>query len=237
MEERSETDLNVELALANLERCLSGAFYNVGVSLYQAGRLGGAVPFLKEAVAGGEKALALQRLSLDSSTEVNKEKEWNNLEEQIHKRWELLAVCYSKNGDRKVFGATLFASATRLIFNSRTHTNPLSNVSAPSHSNRPISAASRVSNPHRSSSIRPPMIHRLLLRRRKSDTSYRLSTASRIWRHVTYCCHQTTCLCSHCFRKAIPSIHASLDWCLRNREMALWPVGGNREWRVFLRYC
>ena len=84
--------------MANYIRCVSGAFYNVAGSLYQATRYGAAVPFLKESCALGGKALRLPRPVPQSGHE----KEWRQLEEQLFCRWELLAVCYSKNGDRKV---------------------------------------------------------------------------------------------------------------------------------------
>lgn len=84
--------------MANYTRCVSGAFYNLAGSLYQATRYGAAVPFLKESCALGGKALRLPRLM---SKSTNK-KEWQLLEEQLFRRWELLAACYSKNADRKV---------------------------------------------------------------------------------------------------------------------------------------
>jgi hypothetical protein len=84
--------------MGNYMRCVSGAFYNVAGSLYQATRYGAAVPFLKESCALGGKALRLPRPVSKSANE----KEWQQLEEQLFRRWELLAACYSKNGDRKV---------------------------------------------------------------------------------------------------------------------------------------
>ena len=84
--------------MANYMRCVSGAFYNLAGSLYQATRYGAAVPFLKESCALGGKALRLPR-AVSKSTNEN---EWQQLEEQLFRRWELLAACYSKNGDRKV---------------------------------------------------------------------------------------------------------------------------------------
>ena len=89
--------------MANYMRCVSGAFYNVAGSLYQATRYGAAVPFLKESCALGSKALRLPRPS-------SNEKEWQQLEEQLFRRWELLAACFSKNGDRKVGTLSLFGS-------------------------------------------------------------------------------------------------------------------------------
>ncbi|KAF9479762.1 cysteine peptidase C50 [Pholiota conissans] len=86
--------------IANYTRCVSGAFYNIAGVLYQAMRFGNAVPFLVEACSLGAKALRLPRSDLQASNET-REKEWKQLEEQLFRRWELLGVCYSKNGDRK----------------------------------------------------------------------------------------------------------------------------------------
>ena len=98
---------NEMVDIANYTRCVSGAFYNVAGSLYQATRYGAAVPFLKESCVLGGKAL---RLPKPVSKSIN-EKEWQQLEEQLFRRWELLAVCYSKNGDRKVGTFNLFSTS------------------------------------------------------------------------------------------------------------------------------
>jgi len=87
--------------IANYTRCVSGAFYNLAGTLYQASRFGSAVPFLVESCTLGQKALQLPRAAQEVPNET-REKEWMQLEEQLFRRWELLAVCYSKNGDRKV---------------------------------------------------------------------------------------------------------------------------------------
>ena len=93
--------------MANYMRCVSGAFYNLAGSLFQATRYGAAVPFLKESCALGGKALRLPRHVSKSAMKTN-EKEWQQLEEQLFRRWELLAACYLKNGDRKVGNLSLF---------------------------------------------------------------------------------------------------------------------------------
>ena len=115
----SSADADGEIVdMANYMRCVSGAFYNVAGSLYQATRYGAAVPFLKQSCALGARAIGLPRPVCKSGNE----KEWQQLEEQLFRRWELLALCYSKNGDRKV--GTL--SSIRLLVYSpqmaRTHT-------------------------------------------------------------------------------------------------------------------
>lgn len=87
--------------IANYTRCVSGAFYNLTGSFYQASKYGNAVPFLVKSCELGEKALRLPRIQQLVPNEA-REMEWTQLEEQLFRRWELLAVCYSKNGDRKV---------------------------------------------------------------------------------------------------------------------------------------
>ena len=98
---------------ANYTRCVSGAFYNLAGSLYQASRYGNAVPFLVKSCELGGKALLLPRIQQPVPNEA-REMEWAQLEEQLFRRWELLAVCYSKNGDRKVclFSPFLFLIVT-----------------------------------------------------------------------------------------------------------------------------
>ncbi len=90
--------------IANYTRCVSGAFYNIAGTLYQATRCGNAVPFLVESCTLGEKALGLRgstRQVREGETE-SRDREWKQLEEQLYRRWELLGVCYSKNGDKRV---------------------------------------------------------------------------------------------------------------------------------------
>lgn len=87
--------------LANFTRCISGAFYNIAGALYQATRYGNAVPFLIESCSLGQKALRIPCPQPPVANE-SREKEWAQLREQLYRRWELLAACYSKNGDRKV---------------------------------------------------------------------------------------------------------------------------------------
>ncbi|KDR77139.1 hypothetical protein GALMADRAFT_66375 [Galerina marginata CBS 339.88] len=94
------TPIDHTVDVANYTRCISGAFYNLAGSLYQALRYGNAVPFLVESCVLGSKALRLPRLEQATPNEA-REKEWTQLEDQLFRRWELLAVCYSKNGDRK----------------------------------------------------------------------------------------------------------------------------------------
>lgn len=126
--------------VANYMRCISGAFYNIAGSLYQANRYGNAVPFFVESCELGAKALRLPRPVQDPPNET-REKEWLLLEEQLFRRWEILGVCYSKNGDRKVyfisflstsFPRKLSLSFVFLVF--RTHIMPSSSPFTVSHS-------------------------------------------------------------------------------------------------------
>ena len=104
---------------ANYMRCISGTYYNISGSLYQATRYGAAVPFLREACLLGAKALSMkgrgkgkgkvkEEANPETKSKVDGEIEWDQLEEQLYRRWELLAVCYSKNGDRKVISVSFY---------------------------------------------------------------------------------------------------------------------------------
>ncbi|TFK73377.1 hypothetical protein BDN72DRAFT_956580 [Pluteus cervinus] len=92
--------------VANYMRCISGAWYNMGGILYQATRYGATVGFLKESCELGGRALEAKSRPTPGSTSVTEDKEkvaegWQQLEEGLHRRWELLAVCFNKIGDRR----------------------------------------------------------------------------------------------------------------------------------------
>lgn len=98
---------------ANFLRCISGAFHNLGGTLYKANRHGGATRFLREGCDVGLRALKLrigdhgdeasEEVGTREEGESERNKEgWKQLEEQLFRRYELLGVCYSKIGDRKV---------------------------------------------------------------------------------------------------------------------------------------
>ena len=101
-----------EEGFANFVRCLSGAFHSLGGTLYQAGKYGSAIRFLRRGCHIGVVALRLRRNSdatiLDNTHEqqksvTRKEAEgWGQLRDQLSRRWELLGVCCSKIGDRQV---------------------------------------------------------------------------------------------------------------------------------------
>lgn len=85
-------------------RCTSGAFYNIGGTIYQAGRYSSAIPFLKEACRLGEAALHVyeEQGGEDRTEKDVKHNPWIQLKDQVWRRFQLLAVCYVKIGDRRV---------------------------------------------------------------------------------------------------------------------------------------
>jgi hypothetical protein len=81
------------------------------------------VRFLKEACALGARALYVRVGTMREDGEDGEQEEgWKQLEGQLFRRWELLAVCYSKFGDRKVastsfvcpYGALISALSARV---------------------------------------------------------------------------------------------------------------------------
>ncbi|TFK48944.1 hypothetical protein OE88DRAFT_1737166 [Heliocybe sulcata] len=97
----SSPDLD-EATHANYVRCVSGAFYNMAGTLYQANRHASAMRFLQPGCELGTEALRLRSEVRGIDVEPKQEESWRQLQEQMHKRWELLGVCYSKIGERKL---------------------------------------------------------------------------------------------------------------------------------------
>ncbi|KAL0960162.1 hypothetical protein HGRIS_011797 [Hohenbuehelia grisea] len=107
----SEENQRLGIDKPNYLRCVSGAFHNLGGTLYQSERYGTAVRFLKEACSVGVRALAGRHSDValsqsgkgkERAVEVEKNDDvWKQLEDQLFRRCELLGVCYSKMGDRK----------------------------------------------------------------------------------------------------------------------------------------
>ncbi|KAF8887051.1 peptidase family C50-domain-containing protein [Mucidula mucida] len=83
---------------ANFWRCVSGAFHNLGGQLYQSGKHGSAISFLDDGCR-----LATKALHIFKSTAVvpDDPEPWNQLSNQLYRRWQLLALCCAKIGDRK----------------------------------------------------------------------------------------------------------------------------------------
>ena len=97
---------------ANFTRCVSGAFHHLAGTLYQNGRYAHAVRFLKEACVLGERALGVYQGRREGDGETESIEGWRLLEDQLYRRWELLAVCYSKMGERKVGFKGFFEGGT-----------------------------------------------------------------------------------------------------------------------------
>ncbi|KAI9509013.1 peptidase family C50-domain-containing protein [Russula earlei] len=101
-----------EHAFANFVRCLSGAFHTLGGTLYQAGKYGSAIRFIRRGCLMGAVALRLRKsceiMVQDNAEEPQTEANgkdiqgWGQLRDQHSRRWELLGVCLSKIGDRLV---------------------------------------------------------------------------------------------------------------------------------------
>ncbi|KAJ6475784.1 cysteine peptidase C50 [Mycena vitilis] len=89
---------------ATYARCISGAFHNLAGTLYQAGKHGVAIRYLRDGCTLGKRALDMYAADASAGKEevLKTEAGWRQLEEQLWRRWELLGVCYSKIGDRKL---------------------------------------------------------------------------------------------------------------------------------------
>ncbi|KAF9003465.1 hypothetical protein BDZ89DRAFT_1095795 [Hymenopellis radicata] len=83
---------------ANFWRCVSGAFHNLGGQLYQSGKHGSAISFLDDGCRLATKALHLFK---STSVVPDDPEPWNQLSNQLYRRWQLLALCCAKIGDRK----------------------------------------------------------------------------------------------------------------------------------------
>lgn len=99
-----EPSLNV-LERANFLRCISGAFHNLGATIYQAGHYSHAIRFFEKSCPTGEEAVKARLVGYKAGpgqAAGEREDQWTSLEDQLCRRWEILGVCYSKIGDRKV---------------------------------------------------------------------------------------------------------------------------------------
>ncbi|KAJ7449960.1 cysteine peptidase C50 [Mycena latifolia] len=100
-------DIEIEDAAADkatYARCISGAFHNLAGTLYQAGKHGAAIRYLQDGCTLGRIALDMHatKVAGGKEDEPKMAEGWRQLEEQLWRRWELLGVCYSKIGDRKL---------------------------------------------------------------------------------------------------------------------------------------
>ncbi|KAJ7741576.1 cysteine peptidase C50 [Mycena maculata] len=101
---RAAALLDIEDVAANkatYARCISGAFHNLAGTLYQAGKYGAAIRYLQDGCTLGRTALDIHS-TVPFKDDPKMVEGWRQLEEQLWKRWELLGVCYSKIGDRKL---------------------------------------------------------------------------------------------------------------------------------------
>jgi hypothetical protein len=81
----------------DLLRCLSGAFWNLGSSIYQTGRWDHSVPFISSGVEIDRRLLNDEQMSNQSKNDT-----WDVFYAQMPKRLLLLAGCFIRLGDRKV---------------------------------------------------------------------------------------------------------------------------------------
>jgi separase len=81
----------------DLWRCLSGAFWNLGSALYQAGRWDHSVPYISQSVDIDKVLLAT---GWDTTESMNHN--WTVFFEQMPKRAMLLATCFVKMNNRQV---------------------------------------------------------------------------------------------------------------------------------------
>ncbi|CCM06462.1 uncharacterized protein FIBRA_08727 [Fibroporia radiculosa] len=102
--EQSQTSVGSDLPLANLLRCISGAFHNSAGTLYQADRISHAVRFLTEGCELGAQVWKMYQSSLsrELSPKDRYTDGWKQLQEQFWRRWEILAVCHAKLGNRRL---------------------------------------------------------------------------------------------------------------------------------------
>ncbi|PVG00070.1 hypothetical protein CPB86DRAFT_782920 [Serendipita vermifera] len=89
-------DTRADDRVSDLWRCLSGAFWNIGASIYQSGRWDHSVPFISGSVDVDRRLLGAER-----RLSQGKNDSWDVFYAQMPKRMLLLAGCFIKLGDRK----------------------------------------------------------------------------------------------------------------------------------------
>ncbi|KAH8099548.1 peptidase family C50-domain-containing protein [Cristinia sonorae] len=105
--ERANSLLSNSTSFPNHLRILSGAYYSLSGTLYRAGKYSFAIRFLDRGCSIGANALTVWKrecsnLEATTDTRIVDHEAWTALEEGMYKRWEVLGVCHSKSGDRKL---------------------------------------------------------------------------------------------------------------------------------------
>ena len=108
VDKAAQNHTHERVLIANFTRCVSGAFFNAAGALYKASKYGHALRFLNDAAPLAVKALAQYDDSISSAEctdQQGTEKDvevWKAHRLQLFKRYELLAACQTKLGNRKV---------------------------------------------------------------------------------------------------------------------------------------
>ncbi|KAI5895597.1 uncharacterized protein SCHCODRAFT_01122301 [Schizophyllum commune H4-8] len=76
-------------------RYLSAALYNMGATLFSASQHSACITFLRDSCELGRQAVEMR------SGNEEADEGWQQLEEQLYRRWEILGICQSKAGNRK----------------------------------------------------------------------------------------------------------------------------------------
>jgi separase len=96
--------------LTNVIRCISVAFWNHAIALYQHEKYGHAVRFLVEACELGTRVCSMVRdidRSANDPGSASSSDSWTTFKVGLPKRWELLGDCYMRIGDRQA-GSTSY---------------------------------------------------------------------------------------------------------------------------------
>ncbi|KIY64248.1 hypothetical protein CYLTODRAFT_358669 [Cylindrobasidium torrendii FP15055 ss-10] len=83
---------------ANFLRCISSSFHNTGGQLYQTNSYASAVTFIEEGCKLGAQALNLHRTHPNPDETSTS---WDQLRDQLYRRWQLLGLCNAAINDRR----------------------------------------------------------------------------------------------------------------------------------------
>jgi separase len=100
----NRVDTDTSDTIARVLRCLSGAFWNHAIALYQDDKYAAAVRFLVHACDLGTRACSVaNELGVSDSNPGTgpTSDSWGSFKTSLPKRWELLGDCYIKIGDRQ----------------------------------------------------------------------------------------------------------------------------------------